>query len=49
MSKREIGMKAFHKKVRDRSGIPFEGNCPYLVVTDGWNVTSRIAGISRAH
>jgi hypothetical protein len=27
-------MKAFHHEVRDRSGIPCEGNCPYLVVTD---------------
>ncbi len=27
-------MKAFYNRARNRSEIPCEGNCPYLVVTD---------------
>jgi len=41
----EIGMKVFHKKVRDRSEIPCEGNCPYLVVTDTLNCRKDSEGV----
>jgi len=30
-------MKTLHNEMRGRSGIPCEGNCPYLVVTDTLN------------
>jgi hypothetical protein len=38
-------MKAFHKEVRLRSGIPCEGNCPYLVVTDTLNCRKDSEGV----
>jgi hypothetical protein len=38
-------MKVFHKKVRDRSTIPCEGNCPYLVVTDTLNCRKDSEGV----
>jgi hypothetical protein len=41
----EIGMKAFHNEVRDRSEIPCEGNCPYLVVTDTLNCQKDSEGV----
>ena len=38
-------MKAFHNEVRDRSGIPCEGNCPYLVITDTLNCRKDSEGV----
>lgn len=38
-------MKAFHNEVRDHSGIPCEGGCPYLVVTDTLNCRKDSEGV----
>jgi hypothetical protein len=40
-----MGMKAFHNEMRDRSEIPCEGNCPYLVVTDTLNCRKDSEGV----
>jgi hypothetical protein len=38
-------MKAFRNEVRDRSEIPCEGDCPYLVVTDTLNCRKDSEGV----
>lgn len=38
-------MKVFHNGVRYHSGIPCEGNCPYLVVTDTLNCRKDSEGV----
>jgi len=38
-------MKAFNNGARNRSEIPCEGNCPYLVVTDTLNCRKDSEGV----
>jgi hypothetical protein len=38
-------MKAFYNEVKDRSEIPCEGNCPYVVVTDTLNCRKDSEGV----
>ncbi len=38
-------MKAFHNGVGNRSEIPCEGDCPYLVVTDTLNCRKDSEGV----